>query len=73
MAPSIGSLVSPDADGGDWRNTAIIGGPWESDSSLAIGFFDIADTAVERWKAGRRNDVVVIPIISSTGTASNWP
>jgi hypothetical protein len=28
-----------------------------------MGFFDIADTAVERWKAGRQNDAIVIPII----------
>ena len=62
MAPSIGSLVSPDANG-NGRDTAIIGGPWESDGSLAMGFFDIADAAVERWKAGHRNDLIVIPII----------
>ena len=61
MASSIGSLVS--SDGGNGRNMAIIGGPWESDSTLAMGFFDIADTAVERWKAGHRNDGIVIPII----------
>jgi hypothetical protein len=63
MAPSIGSLVSPDANRRDRRDTAFIGGPWESDGSLAIGFFDIADIAVERWKAGHRNDALVIPII----------
>src|ERR1019366_3578311 len=63
MAPGIDSLVSSDEDGGDSRNTAIIGGVWESDGSLAMGFFEIADTAVERWKAGRRNDLIVIPII----------
>lgn len=61
MTPGIDSLVSSDGD--DWRNTAIIGGPWESDSSLAMGFFEIANIAVERWKAGRRNDAIVIPII----------
>lgn len=60
MTPGIDSLVSSDGD--DWRNTAIIGGPWESDSSLAMGFFEIANIAVERWKAGRRNDAIVIPI-----------
>jgi hypothetical protein len=63
MTPSIGSLASFGADGRDWRSTAFTGGPWESDGSLALGFFDIADTAVERWKAGRRNDCIVIPII----------
>jgi hypothetical protein len=63
VPPNIDSLVSPDADGDDWRHTAIIGGPWESDGSLAMGFFAIADIAVERWKAGRRNDAIVIPII----------
>ncbi|MGZ3357429.1 MAG: hypothetical protein ACXVBO_21630 [Isosphaeraceae bacterium] len=30
---------------------------------MAMGFFDIADAAVERWKAGHRNDLIVIPII----------
>jgi hypothetical protein len=67
MAPGIDSLVSSDEDGGDSRNTAIIGGVWESDGSLAMGFFEIADTAVERWKAGRRNDLIVIPIIYNLG------
>ncbi len=63
MTPSIDSLVSSGANGGDWRSTAVIGGPWESDSSLAFGFFELADAAVERWKAGHRNDTIVIPII----------
>jgi hypothetical protein len=63
VTPGIDSLASSDANGGDWRNTAIIGGPLESDGALAMGFFDIPDTAVERWKAGRRNDAIVIPII----------
>ncbi len=61
MTPGIDSLVSSDGD--DWRNTAIIGGLGESDGSLAMGFFEIANIAVERWKAGRRNDAIVIPII----------
>jgi hypothetical protein len=30
---------------------------------MAFGFFELADAAVERWKAGHRNDAVVIPII----------
>ena len=63
MTPGIDSLLSADADDGDWRNTAIIGGPWESDGSLAFGFFELADAAVERWEAGHRNDAIVIPII----------
>jgi hypothetical protein len=63
MTLGIGSLVSDDAGDGDWRSTAIIGGPWESDGSLAFGFFKLADIAVEWWKAGHRNDAMVIPII----------
>jgi len=63
VTPGIDSLVSPSANGGDLRNTAFIGGPLENDSSLALGFFDIADTAVERWNAGHRNDAILIPII----------
>jgi hypothetical protein len=30
---------------------------------LAFGFFKLADAAVEWWKAGHRNDAIVIPII----------
>jgi hypothetical protein len=64
VTPDIGSLVPADAaDSGDWRSTAIIGGPWENDGSLAFGFFELADAAVERWKAGHRNDAIVIPIV----------
>jgi hypothetical protein len=63
VTPDIDSLVSVGTNGGGWRSTAIIGGPWESDGSLAFGFFELADAAVERWKAGRRNDAIVIPII----------
>jgi hypothetical protein len=63
VASDIGSLISPDASGGGGRNTAIIGGPWESDSFLAFGFFEVANIAVERWKAGHRNDATVVPII----------
>jgi hypothetical protein len=39
VTPDIDSLLSADADDGDgdWRSTAIIGGPWENDSSLAFG------------------------------------
>lgn len=60
MTPGIDSLIPADADDGDWRSTAIIGGPWESDGSLALGFFKLADAAVERWKSGHRNDAIVI-------------
>jgi len=63
VTPGIDSLVPADAGAGDWRSTAIIGGPWESDGSLALGFFKLADVAVEWWKAGHRNDAIVIPII----------
>jgi hypothetical protein len=64
VTPDIGSLVPAGAaDGGDWHSTAIIGGPWENDGSMAFGFFELADAAVERWKAGNRNDAIVIPII----------
>jgi hypothetical protein len=63
VTPGIGSLVPPGANGGDQRNTAIIGGPWESDGALALGFFEVADIAVKRWKSGRRNDLTVVPII----------
>jgi hypothetical protein len=58
VTPDIDSLVSADTNGGNWRSTAIIGGPWENDGSLAFGFFELADAAVERWKAGHRNDAI---------------
>jgi hypothetical protein len=65
VTPGIDSLLSAAADDSDWRSPAIIGGPWESDGSLALGFFKLADIAVEWWKAGHRNDALVIPIIYS--------
>jgi hypothetical protein len=63
VTPGIDSLLPSGADDGDRRNTAIIGGAWESDSSSAFRFFELADAAVERWKAGHRNGAIVIPII----------
>lgn len=37
MTSGIGSLVSSGADTPDWRNTAVVGGPWENDGSIALG------------------------------------
>lgn len=62
MTHEIGSLAAGDG-GEDWRHIAIVGGPWDQESMLARGFFDVADAAVEAWKAGGRNDAMVIPII----------
>lgn len=63
MTTDIGSLSSSGANAPDWRNTAVVGGPWENDGSMAFGFLKLADEAVEHWKAGHRNDAVVVPII----------
>jgi hypothetical protein len=63
VTAGIGSLASSGANAPDWRDTAVVGGPWENDGSMAFGFLTLADEAVERWKAGHRNDAVVVPII----------
>ena len=63
MTADIGSLAPSRAKAPKWRDTAVIGGPWENDGSMAFGFLKLADEAMERWKAGPRNDAVVVPII----------
>ena len=63
MTPDINSLLTSSAGDGEWCNTAIVGGPWEDDGSLAMGFFELADAAVRWWRAGHRNDAIAIPII----------
>lgn len=58
------SLLQPVPEGGDWRNTAIIGGHGEDDGALAMGFLAAAEIVVARWKSGRRNDLLALPILS---------
>lgn len=47
----------------DWRNTAVIG-YMEDDGALAGGYFAAAEHVIEAWKAGNRNDMLAIPILS---------
>jgi hypothetical protein len=58
------SLLQPVAEGGDWRNTAFIGGRLENDGVLAMGCLDAANILVDHWKAGHRNDLLVLPILN---------
>lgn len=63
VTSGIDSLASSAAVGLDLGNTAFAGGPWETDAALAQGFFDVADAAVEHWRAEHRDDAMAIPII----------
>jgi hypothetical protein len=58
------SLLRPVASDGDWRGNAYIGGPLEDDSGLAMGYLKAAEILVAYWKAGHRNDLLVVPILS---------
>jgi len=58
------SLLQPVPLGGDWRNTAIIGGRGENDSVLAMGFLEAAGILVDHWKARRPNDLLALPILA---------
>lgn len=57
-------LLQPIAEGGDWRDTAIIGGHMENDGVLAMGFLDAADVLVNHWRDHRPNDLLVLPILN---------
>ncbi len=58
------SLLRPVAPDGDWRGNAIIGGRLEDDSVLAMGYLEAAEILVAHWKAGHRNDLLVVPILN---------
>ena len=58
------SLLRPVAPDGDWRDNAIIGGRLEDDSVLAMGYLKAAEILVTHWKAGHRNDLLVVPIFN---------
>jgi hypothetical protein len=56
-------LLRTPPTGLNWRNTASIGGSWEDDGTLAMGFLEAADILVERWKSGRRG--LTVPILAN--------
>src|SRR5690606_17324735 len=50
-------------DDNNWHNAAVIG-DMEDDGDLAEGYFAAAEPVVAGWKAGDRNDMLAIPILS---------
>lgn len=65
VTPGIDSLAPSATAGLHWGNTAVAGGPWETDAALAKGFLDVADAAMEHWKAGHPGTAMAIPIIAN--------
>jgi hypothetical protein len=65
VTSSIDSLAPSATATLQWDNTAVAGGPWETDAALARGFLDVADAAVEHWKAGNPSTAMAIPIIAN--------
>jgi len=43
VTADIGSLAPSGVKASKWRDTAVIGGPWENDGSMAFGFLKLAD------------------------------
>jgi hypothetical protein len=65
VTSGIDSLAPSATAGLHWANTAVAGGPWETDAALAKGYLAVADTAMEHWKAGHPNTAMAIPIIAN--------
>jgi hypothetical protein len=58
-------LLQPVPAGGDWRGNAIIGGSWEDDGALAVGYLEAGDILVEHWKSHGPNDGLALPIFAN--------
>jgi hypothetical protein len=65
MTDDQSSLLNPVPAGGDWRDTAVIGGEGEDDGTLASGFLEAADVLTEHWRQHRPNDLLAIPILAN--------
>lgn len=65
VTSGIDSLAPSATAGLHGGSTAVAGGPWETDGALAKGFLDVADAALEHWKAGHPNAAMAIPIIAN--------
>lgn len=56
-------LFKPVSADGPWWHTAIVGGPFEDDHVLAIGFHRAAELLVEHWDTRGANDPLYVPIV----------
>jgi hypothetical protein len=65
VTSGIDSLAPSAAAGLYWGNTVVAGGPWETGAALARGFLDVADAAMEHWKAGHPSTAMAIPVIAN--------
>ena len=65
VTSGIDSLAPAATAGLHWGNTAVAGGPWETDAALARDFLGVADAAMEHWKAGHPHTTTAIPIIAN--------
>lgn len=46
-----------------WEHTAVVGGPFEDDAQLALGFYQVAELGVADWTTRGPNDLLFVPII----------
>lgn len=56
-------LFKPVAADGLWQHIAVVGGPFEDDHVLAIGFHQAAGILVDRWQTRGPNDLLFVPIL----------
>ncbi len=49
--------------GDPWEHTAVVGGPFEDDAQLALGFHQVAELGVADWTTRGPNDLLFVPIV----------
>jgi hypothetical protein len=49
--------------GDPWEHTAVVGGRFEDDAQLALGFHQVAELGVADWTTRGPNDLLFVPIV----------
>jgi hypothetical protein len=49
--------------GDPWEHTAVVGGRFEDDAQLALGFYQLAELGVADWTTRGPNDLLFVPIV----------
>jgi len=59
----MGKLFDSVPAGDPWEHTAVVGGPFEDDAQLALGFYQMAELGVTDWTIRGPNDLLFVPIV----------
>lgn len=58
------ALLHPAGGGGDWRQTVLVGGSWETDGTLAASYLEAAQILAEHAATRHRNDLIALPALN---------